>query len=382
MAPPIVRPNDSDLCPIGINHSESTSATTISRRREVSVDPPTLPLSNVPLETRTARKPSCNIPYDIAEMIIALTLDLRDLKACSLTCHSWYIAAIPHLHRTLTLRGNSKVIRDKLKPLPELHELGLIPLVKELRVEQEYHLGGWFVPQAFSHNDLRCFSAFKNVHTLKLRRVEIYRFIPVINRYFGSFSPTLRSIALYNPNCTPQQLSHFLSFFLNLEDIEIERINTSVPDTTVPDTELFPFPIPRLQGRLALRDFRWAETWTSLIASCGGLRFRHIDLRANVTCAPALLEACAGTLETLRFHAMDVTYSKFFAWVYLQIRADDEQDLLIYRGSESSDLYRSPLGWVVMATQDPPVMPSSRRFSQLSHLLCSPSSLLSSRATR
>lgn len=309
IASPMVHPNDSDFCPVATNHP--TPAATISRRREVSVD---RSLRNSPPETRTTRKSSCNIPYDIAEMIIALlTLDIGDLKACSLTCHSWYIAAAPHLHHTLTLKGNRPdVNRGKLKPLSELHELGLIPLVKELRVEQEYHLGGWFAPQAFGHNDLRYFSTFTNVHTLKLQRVEIYRFIPVTKCYFGFLSPTLRSITLYNPNCTPRQLSHFLSIFLNLENIEIERTDTSVPDTTVPDTELSTFPVPRLRGRLALRDFRWAETWTDLIVSCGGLRFRYIDLRANVTCAPTLLEACAGTLETLRFHATDNTYSKLF----------------------------------------------------------------------
>ena len=307
MSPPVVHPNDSNLPPVGTNLSTPVAA--VSCPGEVKVD---RPLNNAPLETCTTRTSTCNIPYDIAEMIIAfLTCDIGDLKACSLICHSWYIAAAPHLHHTFTLRGNRPdVARGKLKPLPVLHELGLIPLVKELRVEQEFHLGGWFAPQAFGHNDLRYFSAFKSVHTLKLQRMEIYRFMPAVNRYFESFSPTLRSIALYKPNCTPRQLSHFLSLFLNLDDIEIERIDTSVPDTTVPDTEVNLCPVPRLRGRLALHDFRYAETWTNLIASCGGLRFRHIDLRANVACAPTVLEACAGTLETLRFHATDNSYSK------------------------------------------------------------------------
>jgi len=271
-----------------------------------------LPLSKAPPETCTTRTSTCDIPYDIVEMIVALLIrNLGDLKACSLTSHSWYIAAAPHLHHTFTLRGNRPdIARGKLKPLPVLHELGLIPLVKELRVEQEWHLNGWFTPQAFGHNDLRHFSALTNVHTLKIQRMEIYRFMPAINRYFEYFSPTLRSITLYKPNCTPRQLSHFLSLFLNLDDIEIEGIDTSVPDTTVPDTEFFLFSAPRLRGRLVLHDFRWAETWTSLIASCGSLRFRHLDLHGSVTCAPTLLEACAGTLETLRFHAMGDSYSK------------------------------------------------------------------------
>jgi len=379
MPSPVSPSNDSDLCPVCTDQSTPVAAISCPGKLEVEVD---RPLSNGASKTRTTRVPTCNIPHDIVEMIITLlTRDLGDLKACSLTRRSWYIAAAPHLHHTFTLRGNRPdVTRGKLKPLPELHQLGLIPLVKELRIEQDRHLGGWFAPQAFGHNDLRYFSAFKNVHTLKLERMEIYRFMPTINRYFRYLSPTLRSVTLYKPNCTPRQLSHFLSLFLNLDDIEIERIDTSVPDTTVPDTELFPLSAPRLRGRLALQDFRWAETWIHLIALCGSLRFRHIVLCEKVTCAPTLLEACAGTLETLRFHAMDNAYGKLSCVGYLPIWADSQQELSIYRVSRFSDLYKSRLGWVVTATQT--VTASSWRYSRLSHPLCSPSSPLSSRATQ
>jgi len=109
-----------------------------------------------------------------------------------------------------------------------------VPFVKELRVEQLSDLSGWFAPQAFVHDDLRYFSAFVSVHTLKLQRLEIYRFTPFIERYLGHFSPTLRSIKLSKPSCTSRQLSHFLSLFSNLDDVEIEQTATSVYNTTVP----------------------------------------------------------------------------------------------------------------------------------------------------
>ena len=308
-APPLlVHANDSDLCSIGTNRSTPA----VPDAGVDDVDP--LP-SDTPPETRTTSKSNFTSPYDVVEAIIAhLIDDLGDLKACSLTCRSWYSAAVPHLHHTLTLRRRTEfgVTRGQLRPLHELHRLGLIPFVKDLRVEQISNPGGGFAPQAFVHDDLRYFSAFVNVHTLKLHRLEIYRFVPFIMHYFGHFSPTLRSIVLFTPNCTTRQLLHFLSLFSNLDDIEIEDPISSIPDITVPNTALAPFSAPKLRGRLVLRDFRWVNTWIRFTALCGGLRFRHIDMFASQVCAPTLLKACANTLETLRFRAMDVSPRKSF----------------------------------------------------------------------
>jgi hypothetical protein len=255
-------------------------------------------LDNAPPETRTTRTPTCNLPYEIVEMIIAhIARDFDALKTCSLTCRSWYTAAVPHLHRTLTLTK-----RGKLKPLSRLHRLGLMPLIKEIRVEQK---GAWFMPHAFSRRDLGYFSAFANVRTLKFEYFEIPRFMPGIDSYFGHFSPTVQSIMLLQPFCTPRQLSLFLTLFPNLDDITIQRISTSPPNTTILDTEFFPFSTPRLRGRLALLGFDSVETWTHLIALGGDLRFRYMDLCRVGGCAPVLFEACAETLETLRFYATD-----------------------------------------------------------------------------
>ena len=164
----------------------------------------------------------------------------------------------------------------------------------------------WFSARTFSHLDLRNFSALANVHTLKLQHFEIYRCMPNIKLYFGHFSQTLRSIALFDPRGTPRQPSHFLSLFSDLDDVGIwgsPRL-LSGTDPAVPDTTLVQFSVPKLRGRLTLRFFPWTATWTHL-ASYGGLRFRHMDLRWSTQCAHVLFEACASTLETLRFNAGD-----------------------------------------------------------------------------
>jgi len=252
-------------------------------------------------------------PHDIVEVIVAHLIHHHyTLKMCSLTCRSWYIVAARHLHHTFTFTGSRPEIdRSRLEPLSKLHGLGLIPLVKEIRVKQGSGSGPWFLPWAFSDTDLQYFSAFTHVRTLNVENMQIHRFIPGIERYFEHLSPTLRSVVLYNPCCTPRQLSYFLSLFPNLDDIDIDQTDAHVPRPTIPDTELVSFSAPKLQGRLTLRGFPWVESWTQLISSRGDLRFRHMDLREVVGCAPVLLEACAETLETLRFNTRDDSVSKW-----------------------------------------------------------------------
>jgi hypothetical protein len=268
-------------------------------------------LGKAPPGPRTAHESGCRLPYEIVEMIIAhIARDLDTLKAFSLTCRSWYIAVVPHLHYTLTLRDDISVnTRGELTSLSKLHQLGLMPLVKKIRVKQERI---WFTPQAFSRRDLRYFSAFPNVRTLRFQDLEISRFIPGIERYFGHFSPTLRYIVLSKPLCTPHQLSHFLSLFPNLNNIKICQIPTRPPNTTIPDPELVHFSTPMLRGRLVLYDFDSVEICTRLISLGGGLRFRYMDLCRIGDCAPVLFEACAETLETLRIYATDASVGEWF----------------------------------------------------------------------
>jgi hypothetical protein len=239
-------------------------------------------------------QPSSLLPYEIVEMIIDhLTYDLQPLKTCSLTCHSWYIAAVPHIHHTFVLRGGGD---GNLKPLLAYHKLGLVPLVKEIRMVQSHITNDWFLPSFFDHRDSRPFFAFGNIQSLTIQRLDIHEFTPGLNRYFGHLSPTLRSLALESPLSTPQELSHFISLFPNLDDIEIQSLLHLVVSR---EEALVPFSTPKLRGNLTLTSFTAVETWEHLAASCG-LRFRSMYLNPVSKCAPVLLAACAETLETLR----------------------------------------------------------------------------------
>ena len=262
-------------------------------------------LSYTPPGTPPTGKPPFPLPHEIVAMIIAdLTHDRRALKACSSTCYSWYIAAVPHLHHTITFgEYKSATSHTKLGALSKLYELGILPLVAEVQVVQSTGSATWFASRAFNRRNLRYFSAFANVQKLKLERADISSFMPEIERYFGQFSETLRSIALFAPRCTPRQLSRFLSLFSNLDNVEIRGF--LLPRRPIPDPEFVPISVPRLRGRLVLASFPDAQTWGDLNTSCSGLRFHAMDLRNVGNCAPVLLEACSETLETLRFFPVD-----------------------------------------------------------------------------
>ena len=261
-------------------------------------------LRNPGTKTRVTHQALLYLPFEIVEMIIGqLSRDLGSLKACSLTCRLWYTISVPHIHDTLILKDNMfDTVHRKLKPVSKLHELGLIPFVREIRIGQL--AGDWFGPGAFGHNDLFYFSTFSNVHTLRIQGLSLDRFLPGVERYFTQFSPTLRTLSLYYPTCSaPRHLSYFLSLFPNLDNIEVRQFFTT--NTYVPNSDPLQFSAPKFRGKLVLHDFLSPESWTCLIDGCGGIRFRHMVLRKVGACASILLNACAESLETLRFYVVD-----------------------------------------------------------------------------
>lgn len=265
-------------------------------------------LRNAPPKIRRTGESTFRLPYEIVEAITAhltFDFDLATLKACSLTCRSWYALVLPYIHHTLFLgEEECKIPRDNLRQLSRLHKLGLAPFVREILVKQGDWDENWFIPRTFKNHDFRCFSAFNNIQVLKIQRLDIRNFMPHIKSYFEQFSPTLRSIALFSPSyIPPQQLSYFLSLFPNLDDINITYFRPLVYPYS--DDELVPFSAPKLRGDLTLRASCSVEIWLYLIAASGGLRFRYMELYRVGDCAHMLLEECAGTLETLKFHMSD-----------------------------------------------------------------------------
>ena len=59
-----------------------------------------------PETSTTHNSPTTRLPLEVAETIVAhLAYDKSSLRACALKCYSWYITAVPYLHRALTING-------------------------------------------------------------------------------------------------------------------------------------------------------------------------------------------------------------------------------------------------------------------------------------
>ena len=241
-------------------------------------------------------------------MIIAhLTYDTRSLLACSLTCYSWYTAAVLRLHRTLIIQTRHWYTNEKFwwpRPLLYMRELGLLPLVKEFQVHtrRDTDING-FSPELFNRFILRQFSALTNVQELGIDHLNIPKFMPRIRRYFGHFFPTVRSLALRTPRGSRRQIIYFIGLFPHLDDLKLlGAFNFQEGQTS--DLTLVPPFTPPLRGRLTMSNLRSVGFLKDMIDLFGGIRFCYMDL-FEVEGMWLLLDACVETLEVLRLCPTD-----------------------------------------------------------------------------
>ena len=247
------------------------------------------------------------LPHELLEMVISyLIYDTPSLKAYAATCFAWYTVAAPHLHHTLTLKHwNTTAARMDLNPFMTLHKLGLLPLVKKLQFPSDRYISPWVVPELFDSGGLRHFSALVNVQDLMITDLDLSKFTLGVENYFGHFSHTLRSITLLHTGGHLWQLVDFLRLFPKLDDIKLISYRGTIGmDNT---------PTQRAQIRGSLRGkltLAYVVDWKLLkgiVDSFGGMRFVSMDLD-GVAGAQLLLDACTGTLQTLRFRTGSLPY--------------------------------------------------------------------------
>ena len=234
----------------------------------------------------------------------------RSLYACALTCRSWYIAAAPHLHHTFVLIGNPCLIhRMRLrepKPFREASELGLLPLVKTLRI-YEIHAKYEISSKLLNRCTLHHFSRFRNVQELGIDYMDVPSFLPKIQHNLGHFLPTVRSLALRGPRGSCRQIVFFIGMFRHLQDLKL-LYNYRSMQKFAGSSIVLPLPLthptPPLRGRLTMTCFTRVGILEAMVEMFGGIRFRQMDL-FDVCGMRLLLDASASTLQTLRLYQND-----------------------------------------------------------------------------
>jgi len=259
-----------------------------------------------PETSPTHSSPATRLPLEVVEMIIAyLAYDKRSLFACTLTCRSWYIAAVRYVHRTLTVNINSWDQKFKWKNrIMHMCMSSLFPLVKKFQILGDRDNSDRLSPKLFNHCILYQFSALTNVLDLRIECLDIPKFIPRIKRYFRNFLPTVRSLSLKEPNGSRRQIIYFIGLFQHLQDLELLYDRFGSRDGPADDPTLTPPFAPPLRGWLVMKHVRGVGLLEGMIDLFGGLRFRYIRLR-DVDRMPFLLAACAETLEVVVLNPAD-----------------------------------------------------------------------------
>ena len=282
-------------------------------------------LENSPLlETPLSRHSQpAGLAQELVETIISfLVYDIIALLACSTTCYSWYIAAVPHLHYSLTTDERRYWGYEKYnwpRPLREYHKHGLLSFVKRLsiRIPCGYPPAEFeFTPKWLGGRSLSHFSALTNLQELGIDHLKLSSFVPSMNHYFGHLAPTLRFLALAWPNGTSRQIIYFIGLFPQLQDLKLSYPFCRTVQDWMGGTSLVPLSIPPLRGCLTLTSSFAADKFvTDMIALFGGLRFRRMELFA-VMDTRLLLHTCAETLDTLRLYPTD-PFGMFFPFLFV-----------------------------------------------------------------
>ena len=232
-----------------------------------------------------------------------------------MTCYSWYIATVPHLHHSLTTDDLVVDSSDKKyqwpKPLRRSYNLGLLPFVKRFRIRLIGLSSGRFASERLGGRTMRYFSALTNLRELGIDNLDIPSFMPNIRRYFEHISPTLRFLALMEPKGSCRQILYFVGLFQNLQDLKFVYFAHREIQENANDATLIPLSVPPLQGRLTLVCFAGEKLVKNMIVLFGGLRFSSMDL-FKVKCGQLLLNACACTLEALRLYPSDPYSEELF----------------------------------------------------------------------
>ena len=244
----------------------------------------------------------------VEEILRFLHEDIRALKACSLTCRALFSAARRPIHGKVRLatwkvyrpyglvdRIAAKVLRGRriheahMRYLSMAGKHGLLGYARELIID----VGSSLAPETLEVY-LPEFRSFSQVQTLRISHFDLKNFLPLFERCFAQFVPTLRSLHLPDVVGGNHEVLEFICKFPCLDDLSLTLSSSYCVD--VPP-RLSTEHSPPLKGKLILRG--WGSTPARfLLGIPGGLHFRSIDAGGvDKAELDEILVACSSTLE-------------------------------------------------------------------------------------
>jgi len=249
------------------------------------------------------------LPRDIIEEILRLLhKDLRTLKACSLTCRAMFSVVRRLIHRRVRLvaqksycsskfvdRIAERVLRGRrvheahMRHLSIAGKSGLLNYARELIIDAGQNL----VPETLEVY-LPHFRSFGQIQTLRIRNLDVTRFLPTFDRYFAQLAPALRSLHLPDFVGGVHEVLEFICKFPHLEDLSLTLPSSYCVDDS---PKLSGERSPPLKGTLVLRGCMSAPA-RFLLEIPGGLHFRSIDAGGvDKAELDEILVACSPTLQ-------------------------------------------------------------------------------------
>ena len=154
------------------------------------------------------------LPRELIDMIMRYNRDLQTLKSCSLTSRAFYSTARPLIHRRMELgvtsavrgsRPEGSIIGDSdwdqadvfhARYLSTVEERGLLRYGYIQEVDIDLSIG--------NHENilqLQQLRALETVHALRIENLDLHKILPIFDRCFSQFVPTLRSLKLDWTRC-------------------------------------------------------------------------------------------------------------------------------------------------------------------------------------
>jgi len=255
--------------------------------------------------------------------------DPQTLKRCSLTSRAFYSAARPSIHRQLVLdiksavRGSDREIlpfdRDAHLAQAEVYLARYLSVVEERGLLRHGYVREVRLDLCFGNPEnvlqLQQVRVLETVHTLTIEGLDLPRFLPIFDRCFSQFVPTLRSLSLERTHHDKaNQLMEFVGRFPHLEDLEFSYPSGPGYNPVLADAPLSSKGL-RLQqslplgGHLVLDGAPFVQCLLDLI---GDIHFRSIEVASSQKDLRKLLVACSSTLEDLSINCFESCRSATF----------------------------------------------------------------------